>query len=314
MPTWRAHSLTIHPDGAVGAVHIPDVTNMGMDINPEFNAELVAQSGMPLHVNVKAVKPKASLTGFALKNLLDEIGVSGLGFTGATNPGMVFNWAQFSDVGELVAGSNHRSQTIHTGVIYPTKLTVKHGEDAKLEVEIVPIKTSGNACVVSATSVALPTITIASLRWTLGPMTIAGVALSEYNSLEIDFGNKVEVQGTASDPYATHIEQRTHEPTIKIMGIDPAWFHTTPVPLGGAALTIAGDSIFLRKRTQDGTHFVGDATAEHLKFTFAGIGAAEQALRAEAQKIGETGLMLKLGVDSSGNNPIIVDTAAAISA
>lgn len=309
MPVYQPHSLKVHHDAAGSAVILPDITSLGGMHNPEFNAELVASANRPLHAAIKAIKPVYSGTTFALPTLLNIIGMSGLGFTGATNPGMVFYWKKLDDQGDTASGSVHRSFTIHTGVIVPTKLSVSHGEDAKLDFEIYPIKTTGNAVVVLADNVALPSIAVASARWTLGPMKVNNVALTEFTGLEIDFGNKVEVRGVESDPYATHIEIRTHEPTVKITGIAPSWFGSGVLPLGGAAILTANDYVYLRKRSQDGSHFVGSATSEHLKFALNGIGAVDEAIKAEAQRIGETTLQLKLAVDASGNNPLIFTDA-----
>lgn len=312
MPTYRPFALSLNWDSIAAAVHVPDVTKLDSNLNPEMVAELVAQAAKPLHVAIKSIKPVMTVESFALATLLDSLGVVGLGFTGATNPGIIGYWQKFSDVGEPVAGSYQRSHTIHTGCCVPKRLTVDHQGDAKLELEVAAIKTTGNACIVLSDTAALPTIAVASARWTLGPIKLNNVALTEYTKLEIDFGNTVEVIGSASDPYATHIEVKKHEPKIKMSGIDPAWFGSSNVPIGGAVAANATDYVILRKRSQDGSHFVADGTAEHIKFSLAGL-AAVGSQKGEAQRVSETELMLTLAVDASGNNPLVVDTTSAIS-
>jgi hypothetical protein len=311
MPTYRPFAVSLNWDSIAAAVHVPDISQIGSNLNPEMAAELVAQSAKPLHVAIKAIKPVVSFDSFAIATLLDALGVVGFGFTGATNPGIIAYWQKFSDVGEAVSGSYQRSHTVHTGCIVPKRLSVDHQGDAKLEVEVTAIKTSGNACIVLSDTAALPSIAVASARWTLGPCKLNNVALNEYTKLEIDFGNTVEVIGSASDPYATHIEVKKHEPKIKLSGIDIAWFGASNVPIGGIVAATSTDYVYLRKRSQDGSHFVGDGTAEHIKFSLAGL-AAVGSQKGEAQRVSETELMLTLAVDGSGNNPLIVDTTSAI--
>jgi hypothetical protein len=67
----------------------------------------------------------------------------------------------------------------------------------------------------------------------------------------------------------------------------------------------------LRKRTQDGAHFVANNVAQHIKFTFAGI-AVVDAVGADTNSAATTSLRVQSAEDSSGNAPIIVDTASAI--
>lgn len=310
MPTYQPFALSINYDSIGAAIHVPDITRMDNALNPEMSAELVAHSQKPLHVAIKAIKPVVALESFSIATLLDAIGVAGLGFTGAVNPGLVGYWKKWDDQGTISSGSVHRTQTIHTGVIVPKRISVDHQGDAKLECEIIPIKTSANAVVVLADNAALPTIAVASARWTLGAAIIGGVTLTEYTKLEIDFGNTVEVIGSASDPYATHIEQRRHEPKIKLSGIDPSWFGSSGIVLGGAAVTTAGDVVYLRKRAQTGSHFVANGTSEHISFALAGLAAVNK-VSGEAQRVSETELMITLAVDGSGNNPLIVDTTSS---
>lgn len=313
MATYKAHCLTIHPDG-VSAVYLPDITSQGVDLKPEMLAEMVAHANTPQHVAMVAVKPQCEFQTFSIAALLAAIGVKGLGIVTATNPGVTLYFRKYDDNGDPASGSVNRSYAIKGGVIVPKSLTCEHGKDAQLTVAIVPVKYSSNATIVVADNAALPTITVASLRWTLGPITVGGIVLTEYSGLEIDFGNNVDTRGSQSDVYDTHIDQRTHAPKITIKGITPSWFAASgAIPIGGAAATHAGDSIYLRKRTQDGTHFVANGTAEHIKFNVGGLVAVDGAAKGEAQRISETSLMLTLATDSSGNQPLVVNTASAIS-
>ena len=309
MPLYKAHSLKIHVDGG-SAVIIPDIQSLGLEQNPNLMAELTAAYTTPTHVALVARKILGSMQSFALATLLDTIGVAGLCITSATNPGVTMYFQKFDDNGCPVSGSAHRSITIKGGLIYPKTLSCQHQQDASLQVEIAGIKTTGNAAVVVSDVAALPTITVASARWTLGPITIGGVALAEFDDVEIDFGNEVQTRAVESNVDDTHIEQRSTSPKATIKGIDPAYFSDAQVPLGGLVATHAADSIIFRKRTQDGDNFVAAGTAEHIQFTIGGL-AANTSLRGQAQRATESSIQIVLARDSSGNQPLIVDTTAS---
>ena len=100
MPVWKPHSLKLHGDAAGSAVICPDILNLAGSHNPEFTSDLVANNGRPLFAGVKSIKPVYSGETFALPTILDVIGVFGLGFTGATNPGMVYYFQKFDDAGD----------------------------------------------------------------------------------------------------------------------------------------------------------------------------------------------------------------------
>lgn len=308
--THKPHSLKIHPDGA-SAVILPDVLNMALPLNPKIQAEMVASGISPLHAAINEFKPVLSGATFSIATFLDTVGVSGLCITAATNAGAVAYWQRFKACG-TPDSSGHRSQQIKSGLLVPKTLSCDNRGDARITFELIIVKASGANAVIIDDAATLPTITVASARWTLGPCKINNVALADYTSLEIDFGNQVEAMGTASDIYDSRVSMRTHAPTIRLKGIDPTWFGSAGIPIGGAEVSASTDYIYLRKRSRDGDSFVGNATAEHILFTPAGLAGVSEAGRADAQRVSETELLLTLAVDGSGNNPLVIDTTAAL--
>lgn len=308
--THKPHSLKIHPDGA-SAVILPDLLHFELPMNSKMNAELVASSPSPLHVALNEVKPVLSGSTFAIATFLDTVGVSGLCITASTNTGATAFWQRFKACG-TADSSGHRSQQIKGGLLIPKEITCDNRGDARLSFDLIVIKTSGAAAVILDDSATLPTVAVASARWTLGPIKINNVALADYTGITINFGNTVEAMGTASDVYDSRVSVATHAPTITIRGIDPTWFGSAGVPIGGAAVPVSTDYVMLRKRSQDGSSFVADGTAEHILFTPAGLAGIGVGGRADAQRVSETELMITLAKDSSGNNPLVVDTTAAI--
>lgn len=311
---YRIHSLTLDADAQSGTpIHIPDIVDVQSPTNSELLAELVGAHPSPTHLSVAAVKPVLTITTFAIEDALDALGVAGMIIASdALGTGVKLNLAQLGDDGETLSGSNHRTINAPRGVIVPQRITIDNRGDARLEMGLYPIKKSGSAILVPADSAALPTIAIASKRWTMGDIDVGGTTLTDFANVQIDFGHNLTLDGTQSEPYDTHVAEKRTEPAITIRGIDPTWFTTTtPVPIGGVAATHANTFVYLRKRTQDGNHFVADATLEHIKFTLAGIGTVDDAIRGQAARIGETSLRLTGVRDSSGNTPLIVTTGVA---
>lgn len=308
--TYKPHCVGIYTD-AISQLYVPDITTMGISHNPTLTAQIVAQDNSPRFVAHTMSKPVMTFSSFALPTLLDNLGVSGAPISTSTGTGITQYWRKYDSNGEPASGSVNRTFNVKGGWIGPKSISCSHGGDAVMAVDVVTVKTSGAASVVLADNVALPTITVASARWTIGSIKLGNVALTGAISVEIDLGNSVDTRGSGSDAFDAQIEVRTHSPTIKIMGIDPAWFSASNFTITGKALLHANDYIYFRKRSQDDTNFVANGTTEHIKCAFNGLGASDQVLQAEAQRIGETGLQLTLVRDSSGNAPIIITTAVA---
>lgn len=311
MSAYKLHTLKIHNDGS-SAVIIRDLLNVELPLNPELMAEVVGHLSTPDHVAYMARKPVLTGSTYDIKGILDAIGVTGLGIVSATNPGVVLALQKHDANGNPASGSVHRTFTLGDGVLVPRTLTCDHQGDYRIEFQMTPITDGTNATVTIADNAALPSVTQAASRWTLGKIVIGGITLTKYTNVSIDFGNNVTARGSQSLVEDTHIEQRTHDPSITISGIDPAWFASGAIPIGGAAVVNATDRIYLRKRTQDDDHFVGDATETHIAFSLAGLAAIDSATRAQAVRISETSLVIRGAMDGSGNMPLVVDTTAAI--
>jgi len=313
MSIYKPHSIKIFPDALGSAVILQSVLNQGLELAPEHRAEVTAAESSPGHVALVSQKPKFSAATYDLANLLTALGVSGLCVKSATNPGIVSYWQKFDACGTPASGTVHRSYTGGNGLIYPKSLKIDHRGDARIEFEFDPISSDGASAPITISDTAtLPTITAAHARWTLGKIIIGNKTLTDYTGLEIDFGNTVETRGSASAIYDQYVEGKTHAAKITITGIDPTWFSSTNIPIGGIASAVGTDVIYLRKRGQSGTNFVADATAEHIKFTPAGLANVAQASRAEMQRASETTLVITCSVDASGNAGLAVNTATAI--
>lgn len=313
MALYKAHGIQLDYDGLGAAVVIPDVQNWKLPNETNFDQRVPVGNVSPTFAAILSQSQRATFETFALKTLLDNTGAQGA-CVKTTDPktGVKAYLAKHDNCGQLVVGSVHKSYQIRNGLIYPGQITCEHGSNATCTASLDAIFDGTNAPVIIANNVALPVFTIPAASWTLGPATVGGVVLTDITRVTIDFGNEVTKRGTGSGINDTLIENRTHKPTITIELLNPDVIDAANIPIGGKVSAHATDKLYLRKRKQDATAFELDATAVHLKFTFAGIAAGTELVNAEVARPASTTLTVTLNVDSSGNVPLIINTASAI--
>lgn len=314
MANYRLHTITCHADSQGAAVHVPGLISERCDINAELVAELTGSAIRPKHTAINAISPLISGSAYSLATILDIVGTTGLGIDSDSNPGLTVYHALMTDMGQVSGGSSNQTTLVKKGVFVPRRITCQSRGDAVLDFEVYTIQKSTNHPVVVGYSGTLPTLTVAEARWTLGPIDIGGTVFSDYNSIEIDFGLQITPEAVESAIYNKYIGVINQIPRITIAGIDPGWWvagTSGTIPLNGSAVLHANSNIYLRKRTQDGSHFVANGTSEHIMFTFAGI-AAIQSTGGTATSLTDSSIVIQPAEDSSGNAPLIVDTTAAI--
>jgi hypothetical protein len=298
--------------GVSAAKQIPDCLSESLSNNPQIDSIITTGETSPTHASLISQSVAGSFDTHAIASAIDAIGITPLCIATATEPGVTFYLQDHNDCGSPVAGNTHRSLLISSGAVVPRSITVDHQGNARMSIDVVTAKESGNDAIVISDTATLPTLTAAGLRWTIGKMTVGGIALSDYTSMTIDFGNTVTTRGTQSSIWDQYIEVSTHAPSITISGIDPAWFKATGgVPIAGLACTHANTIIYLRQRDSTATGFVADGTATHISFTAKGIAVFSQAMSGAAGRFTDTSLVIRCIKDVS-NPPIVVDTTAAI--
>lgn len=311
---YKIHSVQIDIDSyGVGAEkNIQDCISHSLSNNPTIDAAITAGDTMPRHLSLISHAISGGFETFACVAAIDAIGLQPLCIDTDTEPGFTFFLQKFDACG-AAASSGHRSLLISNGMVVPRRLSCDHQGHARLSVDVIVAKESANNAIVISDAATLPTLTGAGLRWTLGKTVIGGVTLSDYTSLEIDFGNTVSTRGTQSDVFDAYVEVAHHAPTITITGIDPTWFKESGgVPIAGLACTHANTTIYLRKRDTDGQGFVADGTAEHIKFTCKGVAAIQTPFTGQMHQFTTTSLVLR-GLYDGTDDPIEVDTTSAIS-
>lgn len=314
MAGYRLHSVSIADDTAAASpVYVPGMIRFGGPMNAQILTELTGANNMPTHIAFQSIEPVFEFESFAIPTLLTNFGQTGRSIASDAYTGLVFNFAKIDDCGQIASGSVHRTLTIGKGCALPTRLTCDNRGDARMTVQVYALSDDGaTAPIAIADNAALPTIAIADLRWTLGPIDIGGVTFSDYSGFDVDFGNTATLEGVESNVYATHFAERREGPMLTIRGIDPVWFSSSNIPVAGLAAAHADTIVYLKKRAQTAAHFVADGTAEHVKLTFYGLANIEDAWSVSAPRIGEVVAKLTAAKDGTGNAPIGVTAQSAI--
>lgn len=310
---YKIHSVQIDVDSyGVGAEqNIPDCISHSLSNNPVIDSIVTAGDTMPRYMSLISHAVGGGFETYAVAKAIDAIGLQPLCIATATEPGVTFYLQKFDQCGSAAA-SGHRSLLISSGMVVPRRISVDHQGHARISVDVVVAKESANNAIVISDAATLPTLSGGGVRWTLGSITVGGVALSDYTSVEIDLGNTVSTRGTQSDVFDTYVEVAHHAPTITISGIDPTWFKESGgVPIAGLACTHANTKIHLRKRDTDGQGFIADGTAEHIKFTCKGVAAIQSSHAGQMHSFTSTSLVIR-GMYDGTDDPIEVDTTSTI--
>jgi hypothetical protein len=198
------------------------------------------------------------------------------------------------------------------GVLIPTRLSCEAHQDAKLDYEATLTTDDTTAPIVQTDSVALPTLVGGNLRYTIGKVTVGGIALTGVTGLDIDFGLTVSAlrDGVTARIWDEYAWIESMLPRITIRGYGKAWMGAAVIPLLGKAAAHADTLIYLRKRASAAT-FVADATAEHIEISMGGMATIDRIQGASGLKPGESALSITSYYDAT-NLPIIVTPSHAI--
>ncbi len=258
-----------------------------------------------------AQSPSASFSTMHIASILDELTGSPPYFEDMATPGLRLYAQQRADGGTRAAGSSHLKYTMTECLLMLRSISAEHQGNAVAQLDAIAKYDGTNEPLIPSTS-SLPTLVDDTERFTLpaGGVSIGGKTIDQVKSIQIDFGVNGRPEGSDSDIWPTHVGIDSIAPTIRINGIDPAWFSASNIPLQGLSGTHANTTIKLRKRA-DGGSFVADLTAEHIAFTAAGFVTIGAALDSQGSEVSSVDLLMQC-VNDGTNDPITIDTASAI--
>jgi hypothetical protein len=263
----------------------------------------------PEYPFLRGQKPVGSITTVQIARALDNCGLTGTSIAGLA-AGLKFYLNKHADGSTRTAGAAHNKYTMTKGLIVPTSLTCDHQGDATLSFDVVIAYDGSNDPIVLAINQSLPAGQLDDQRFTLGPVTLESVLLTQVQQFTITFGVEAVSEGADSDLWDQYSHIRTIKPSLSLTGSDPNWLAAAKVPLTGLKVTHANTKIYLRKWAI-GSTFVANGTAQHIKFTAEGLATIDSALDVSGDDSSSTTLTMPLHYDGT-NAPLVINTASAI--
>lgn len=312
MSIARKYSLAAVQLDTGSDVLISGITTQGLSTNTQVDQEPTSGEVYNRWLSITGMDPNGRFATYHLATALASIGLGGLSI-GSLATGLALWLQKHLEGGSRTAGANHRKYLMTEGIVIPRTLSVAHGpnQHATVTYEIIPTWDGINDPIQIFESQNLPTAEADDERFALGPMTIGNKSLAQFRSFEIDFAINAVAEGGDSDIFPTYISIESIMPVLRFRGIDPEWMKSTNIPLAGLACTHANTILYLRKRADAGT-FELDGVAEHIKLTADGLAHIEEAVDATGSGATETSLVLPLRWDGTGNAPLTINTASAI--
>jgi hypothetical protein len=313
---YGIYGVKVHTVADGSAAVLGGITEDSLNLGNQVSAEVTSGNVNPTVANLISGAPGGRISSRSIAAWLDAIGTQGKRiYADVSHPGLVLYGQQHQQGSSRMSGSNHRSYTITSGCLYPSRLSCEHQADALLEAMLAIIHDGTNAAIATADGIALPTNGADTARYTLGPLVLDSGTFTGVRSFALDFGNSIEADGADSDILPTAVSLLTASPSITIGGVNPLWFDSagsTGIPAGGLCVGHANSTMYLRKRSRcTATGFVADDTAEHIAMTFAGLAYLEEV--AAGQGSGRRSCNLRIQTVHDGTNlPVIIDTTAAL--
>lgn len=286
---------------------VSGLTGQVITVGSQTNVEASAAEVYGRIASIVGRTPGATFSTRCVAQALDACSLTGF----AISTSALFKlWAYKHTAGGMRAGpTSHRLYQFSNGIVYPTRLSVQHGQDATISYQAVATYDGTNAPLAATDSETVPAGLSDDERFTIGPVTLGTKTLTGITSIDLDFGVQVSTEAGDSDTYPRIVSIDTISPVIRIRGKDLLWWASGTVPTDGLACTHANTAIYLRKRANGGL-FVVDGTAEHIKLTASGVCAVNSAFETDGSS-GAMELVLQCSYDGV-NAPLVFDTTSAI--
>lgn len=306
---FSRYAVRVFPDG-VSDTLIGGITEQSTPIESEVRRDRASGDVYGRHIALVRQAIRASFTTYQLARALDVCGLLGLKLSSSVNPGLELFSQKWNEGGTPVSGASHMKYTIKEGLLVPRMITASHQQDATISYEALATWDGANNPVVVGNNVSLPSGVTDDQRFALGKFTLGGIAVGQLTNLEIDFGIVAETVGADSDVWDSFARIVGVEPTVRLRGSDLTVFDSSKIPLTGK-LGVHADTVFYLRKRQDGSTYVPEATAEHIKCTANGLATITGAANQSGDQPSEIEIEMPLRYDGT-NVPLVIDTASAI--
>lgn len=253
-------------------------------------------------------RPTIAFSSPMIKTILDATGVQGTAInSGATYTSVDLYLQQYDEGAKRKAGANHLKMSVNEAVLQPRTLRATQGGPAMIDMVLVISYDGTNAPITFTASQSLPSAAAASEAFTLGPVSLSGVAQTGLQGWTMDFGLTEIVLAGEGEEYPTFVATDIADPRATVMCSKASYLAT--LGLAGAAVS-GSDCIFYLRKYAEGAARVGAATAGHIKLTI-DEGRVEPADMTWGGGPGVAAFRVVPTYDGS-NATLVLDTSSAI--
>ena len=298
--------ITLDTGGTV--VHIGGILSQNIRTGSTLEAIPTSAEVYARFVSLIRQAPGFDFSTLQIGTALTKVGVTGASIQDDLNAVATAYAAKLAQASTLTAGATHRTYNFPYGMVLPRRLTCDKDGNATLDYSVVAYSNAGVDPFVLSETVALPAATDTE-RFTLGDTwTVGAISITQPNSIEIDFGISEKVLANAKQIWPSFVFKETILPVITFRSSNIQTYKSDAIPTSGIACTHANTKFFLAKRASAGK-LVADGTAEHVKFTAAGMAVVQGAMNASDTGEGEVDVEIRCTYDGS-NDPITFAVAA----
>ncbi|HEX8914418.1 MAG TPA: hypothetical protein VF796_18870 [Humisphaera sp.] len=256
---WMLGAVVVAPgDGAEATI------NQVQGYEPDPGFELLVHTGDgQTDMAFAAIMQQSPRVGFSTTAVARALAVSAL--SGASlSAGMDIWFQRVAHGGTRTGGSTSLKLSSAKGLLVPMFVEAAQGGPATIHYTAVITSADGTTIPFTATaSQALPSFALADEVFTVGPASLNGTAVEGVQSVRVDLGFQVLTKAGDGHAYPTFAGIARRQPTISIRTLDVSALASGNF---SAAQTATDSVVYLRKLAKNGTR-VGDATAQHVKFT-----------------------------------------------
>lgn len=249
-------------DAILGSLTLRQVTDAAVMGDGEvMNALLSNGTLAEILAGRKDVRARFSTLDVASVCGVVDIATKGLAIQAGT---ITIPYQKRENFSTFASGSTHYALTGANALVVPTSFSASENGNATASLDVIFASTDGTTAPVTESSAAALGSTSHSSLYSLGPVSINGTALDCPVNLTINTGITTRQQYCKGNIYPVEIYLTPPiTPSIEISGpgLDQV--------LGALGGWVAGTSLVAYFRKRAPTGFVADATAEHIKFSFA---------------------------------------------
>lgn len=199
---------------------------------------------------------KRTIQCMDIDTVLSEIGVAG-----ATLSTITWYDAVLAEAGAKSSSSVHVLHTMSDGYGIPRNISVTSKGSATISFD-VKAEVSSKPWTIAADQALGAGTPGVDKQYGMGPLSVNGSAVSQIESVNINFGNS-ELEDTSDGAIGVNeIKTGAHLPVLSFACGDSEFKATVD---NAIALSSTGLVFYLRRRAVGGTHYVADETTEHIK-------------------------------------------------